>query len=491
MLSTPPILRTDYYKLMHNMMYPEGTEYATYYWTARKSMVPDSNEVVFFGLQAFIDKYLYDDFKENFFYKRKSLVIDEYRDFVTKTIGKDYAGTEHIEALYDLGYLPLCIKALPEGTVVPIGVPMIEVTNTVPGFHWLPGYLETLLSCNLWQPITSATMARRFRQYLNDECRSIGESPMKAGRMCTDFSMRGMTSPESAESSGGAHMLFFDSSANIPAMCWLQNYYCVSFGNFQGTGVPSTEHSVMSSYGIYEEEAYKTLLKRFPTGPLSIVLDTYDLWNVVNNILPSLKDKILSRNGTIYIHLDSGNPVDIIVGDPESSDCNEHKGIVELLWNHFGGTVGDNGLKLLDNHIRVTYGDAITLDRCKAICQGLRAKGFSPLNVSFGIDSYTYQCVTRDTYSFEFCCTNAVIDGQSRAIYKSPKTDKDSFKASHKGLCRVYYKDGKLRVQDGLGPSDFDYMNWNELKSVFVDGNFMLMEHFKTIKERCFEGLDW
>jgi nicotinamide phosphoribosyltransferase len=334
-------------------------------------------------------------------------------------------------------------------------------------------------------------MARRFRQYLNDECRSIGESPMKAGRMCTDFSMRGMTSPESAESSGGAHMLFFDSSANIPAMCWIQNYYCVSFGNFQGAGVPSTEHSVMSSYGIYEEEAYKTLLKRFPTGPLSIVLDTYDLWNVVNNILPSLKDKILSRNGTIYIHLDSGNPVDIIVGDPESSDCNEHKGIVELLWNHFGGTVGDNGLKLLDNHIRVTYGNAITLDRCKAICQGLRAKGFSPLNVSFGIDSYTYQCVTRDTYSFEFCCTNAVIDGQSRAIYKSPKTDKDSFKASHKGLCRVYYKDGKLRVQDGLGPSDFDYMNWNELKSVFVDGNFMLMEHFKTIKERCFEGLDW
>jgi nicotinamide phosphoribosyltransferase len=484
-----PMLMTDFYKTIHHRCYAPGTTETTFYWTARHSRDGFSDGVVFFGLHEFLKK-LVEDFDAGFFKRRKQDVINEYKEFITVTLGADYADTKHIEALYDLGCLPLTIKALPEGMVVPIGCPMVEISNTHPEFFWLPGYFETLLSCNLWFPITSATTARKYRTFLEMTYKLAGEPIEKVDFACSDFSMRGMTSLESATMSGSAHLLFFKKTANMPAVDNLIKYYHAHLSEFENAGTPSTEHSVMSSFGMDETRAYMHLLREFPRGPLSIVSDTYNLWNVIDVLIPELKKYILAREGTTIIRPDSGDPVKIICGD-DSEQGTAKKGVVEALWDEFGGTTNAKGYKVLDSHVKVIYGDAITLDRCKVMCEKLMEKGFSPVNVVFGIGSYTYQYVTRDTYSFKFGCTHAVINGKDELLYKDPFTDKDKIKKSLKGLIIVYRDsiDGSIKYKDGFtrdGQRKLEDVNL--MRSVFFFGGMHDLE-FKHIRKRCLDGI--
>lgn len=483
---TNPLLLTDFYKTIHHMCYAEGLTKLVSYWTPRMSRKENIDKVVMFGLQPFIKKYLIEYFNENFFKKDKEEIISEYKRIISITMGDIAADTSHIEELHDLGYLPIEIKAVAEGERVNIKTPMIEITNTDDRFPWLVNYLETLMSCHIWQPMTSASIAYRYREIIDKYFELTVENgePKKA---CGDFSMRGFSSLESAEASAAGHLLSFTGTATIPAIVYLEKYYNCNIEKEEvAFGTPSTEHSVMCSYGRDEYSAYKRLINEvFPSGVLSIVSDTYDYWNLITTILPTLKEDILNREGKVVIRGDSGDPVKIICGD-DTADKNspEYKGTVELLWDIFGGTINSKGYKVLDSHIGTIYGDSITVERCEEICKRLMAKGFAVNNCVFGIGSYTYQYNTRDTFGFALKATHAVINGEEKFIFKDPKTDTGNFKKSQKGMCYVYRNGEDILYKDQLTIEEQSKCKDNLLTTVFKDGTLIKNYKLDEIRKR-------
>ena len=481
-----PFLLTDFYKAIHHMCYAPGMTKLVSYWTPRMSRKDDMDKVVMFGLQPFMKRHLIQYFNENFFQKDKKKVVYEYKRIIFKTMGNMAADTKHIEALHDLGYLPIQIKAVAEGSRVNIKTPMIEITNTQDGFAWLVNYLETFMSCNIWQPMTSATIAYRYREII-EKYFNLTVEKGDVRKACGDFSMRGFSSVESAELSGAAHLLSFIGTATIPAISYLEEYYnCNIEEEIVAVGTPSTEHSVMCSYGEDEFAAYKRLITEvFPSGVLSIVSDTYDYWNVITDILPRLKEDIINRDGKIVIRGDSGDPVKIICGDKNAEkDSEEYKGTVELLWDIFGGEINSKGYKVLNSKIGTIYGDSITVERCEQICNGLEEKGFAVNNCVFGIGSYTYQYNTRDTFGFALKATHAVIDGEEKFIFKAPKTDKDNFKKSQKGMCYVYGDGEDILYKDELTLKEQAEFKDNLLEIVFKDGKLIKDYSLSEIRNR-------
>ncbi|GAA0778945.1 nicotinate phosphoribosyltransferase [Clostridium subterminale] len=481
-----PFLLTDFYKTIHHMCYAPGMTKLVSYWTPRMSRKDDMDKVVMFGLQPFMKRYLIQYFNENFFQKDKEKVVYEYRRIISKAMGNMATDTKHIEALHDLGYLPIQIKAVAEGSRVNIKTPMIEITNTQDGFAWLVNYLETFMSCNIWQPMTSATIAYRYREII-EKYFNLTVEKGDVRKACGDFSMRGFSSVESAELSGAAHLLSFIGTATIPAISYLEEYYnCNIEEEIVAVGTPSTEHSVMCSYGEDEFAAYKRLITEvFPSGVLSIVSDTYDYWNVITDILPRLKEDIINRDGKIVIRGDSGDPVKIICGDKNAEkDSEEYKGTVELLWDIFGGEINSKGYKVLNSKIGTIYGDSITVERCEQISEGLEEKGFAVNNCVFGIGSYTYQYNTRDTFGFALKATHAVIGGEEKFIFKAPKTDKDNFKKSQKGMCYVYKDGEEILYKDELTLKEQAEFKDNLLELVFKDGKLIKDYSLSEIRNR-------
>jgi nicotinamide phosphoribosyltransferase len=468
-----PIHFTDGYKVDHRSQYPEGTELVYSNLTPRKSRMPAVQSVVFFGMQYAIKKYLIEDFDRNFFQQPKAQVTARYKRRIEAYLGVGAIAYKHIEALHDLGYMPLEIRALPEGVRVPVKVPMFTVHNTVPEFFWLTNYLETLLSVCLWMPCTSATLAAEYRKMLDAYARETGSDPDFVQWQGHDFSFRGMGSVESAMMSGAAHLLSFSGTDTIPAIDFLEQYYGADVEKeLVGGSVPATEHSVMcmgTQDG--EIETFRRLIEDvYPRGIVSIVSDTWDFWQVTAEFIPQLKSTILARDGKVVIRPDSGDPVHIICGDPAARPGSpEHKGAVECLWDTFGGSLTEKGFKLLDPHIGVIYGDSITLERCRAICEGLIAKGFASANLVFGIGAYTYQYVTRDTFGFAVKATYGEVQGEGRAIFKDPKTD-DGAKRSARGLLRVDRVQGVLTLKDNC---TWEEANGGLLEPVFRDGKLL------------------
>ncbi len=237
--------------------------------------------------------------------------------------------------------------------------------------------------------------------------------------------------------------------------------------------VPATEHSVMCMGTQNNEiDTFRRLIEEtYPKGIVSIVSDTWDFWKVITEFLPILKEKILARDGKVVIRPDSGDPVKIICGDPDAPvNTPAYKGAVECLWEIFGGTYTAKNYKLLDEHIGLIYGDSITLERCEAICQQLKAKGFASSNLVFGIGSYTYQYVTRDTFGFAMKATYGEVNGEGRAIFKNPKTD-DGTKISAKGLIRLDgTKTAVLSMQDEVSK---EVEKSGLLEVVYTDGQLV------------------
>lgn len=796
-----PLLLTDFYKTGHQAQYPEGTEIIYSNFTPRGSRIEGINEVVVFGIQYFIKKYLIEGFNTNFFNRPKEEVVAEYKRVLDNSLGKDSVAMAHIEALHDLGYLPLEIRALPEGTVSPMKTPVLTVHNTKPEFFWLTNFIETLLSNVLWGAMNSATIAYQYRKTLKEFEDKTSDMEGFTDWQGHDFSMRGMFGLEAAMISGAGHLLSFTGSDTIPAITFLETYYNANSDNELIAGsVPATEHSVQCAGGEESEiETYRRLLQTYPSGIISIVSDTWDYFNVLTNILPTLKDEIMERDGktvvrpdcyddkteiltelgwvlfselqeglkvaqfrdsgidyvlpesyisqdysgemvhfydlkgrldlvvtpnhrmvitkpsgdlelieakdvktcykrdmlrcgissivsedltpferfliafqadgsfpsshkktkinvcgyttarfnfqkerkterlskicasanleytihkepkrgvllnqvTFYVkvpntlklhkyfkdwvvpakkskkwctdfieelsHWDatirsktrikydtciesnahivqhisilcgkgctygvyvdkrkehfsdvhsltiidkprlggqsirkevinysgkvycvkvpsgmlvirrnrkvlicgnSGNPVLIIAGDLSApAESPEQKGSIELLWETFGGTINSKGYKQLDSHIGLIYGDSITMDKAKEICERLERKGFASTNVVLGIGSYSYQYNTRDTFNFAMKSTYASINGKDIPIFKKPKTDSGT-KNSHKGL---------LRVNEDFSVSE--EVSWPEtegglLEPVFVDGKLIKDFTLAEIRER-------
>lgn len=326
------------------------------------------------------------------------------------------------------------------------------------------------MSAIIWQPITSATIANEYRKILDRFGKETGMPQEFIQWQGHDFSFRGMSSLESAVTSGMAHLLSFTGTDTVPAIDGLELYYNADSDNeLIGGSIPATEHSVMcAGEKDGEIDTFKRLITDvYPNGNIAIVSDTWNLWDVIkpNGICDKLKTEILARDGKVVIRPDSGDPADIICGNPNGKTEEERKGVVELLWDVFGGTKTEMGYKLLDSHIGAIYGDSITTQRATDICQRLKDKGFAS-QVVFGIGSFTYQFNTRDTFGMAMKATYVEVNGEGREIFKDPITD-DGTKKSATGLLCVIKENNKFILMDKV---DKDVEQVGELNTVFLDG---------------------
>lgn len=340
-----PLTCIDFYKADHRRQYPKGTEYVYSNFTPRSlshahALLKREKKVVFFGLQGFIKHFLIDTWNNEFFDKPKEEVVAAYKRRMDTSLGPNAIPVEHIEELHDLGYLPIRIKALPEGSRVNIGVPVLTIINTLPKFFWLTNYLETVMSSELWKGCTTATIAYAYKSLLQDYALLTGAPLEFVPFQAHDFSARGLSGLYDAAQSGAGHLLPFVGTDTVSAIDYCENYYNAdATKELIGCSVPATEHSVMAM-GTKESEieTFRRLItEQYPTGIVSIVSDTWDFWKVISEYAVELKPEIMARQpnaiglNKVVFRPDSGDPVDIICGTAVIKDYADLEYAEELL----------------------------------------------------------------------------------------------------------------------------------------------------------------
>lgn len=489
MVKINPMLLIDFYKAVHAEMLPANITKSVSYFTPRMSRVRLWDDVVMFGLQGFIKTYLIDYFNNQFFERPFDEVIQEYKRVMDASLGEGVYKIEKIEKLHKLGYLPIEIISLPEGTLVPMHVPMFGITNTHPEFSWLPQSLESLISAEMWHPMIAATVGYTYRNIVNEYYEKTCDDDVSRARAIGAFDFRGEECADSAIKAGAGWCLSFLNTATVPTIPYLEQMYnCDCTKEPVAFGSPSTEHAVMcSNYAVDGDEITflrKLLTEIYPNTSFSCVLDSYDYWNVVDNILPQLKDEILNHNGCLLVRGDSGDCVEVVTKT------------VFKLWEQFGGTVNSKGYKVLDPHVKAIYGDSITVGRCYKIYRILEHNGFACSNVALGVGSFSFQCIeeegvlkpfTRDTFSSCIKATYCEIDGVPTPIFKDPK--EGSFKRSQKGCCVVTQnKNGELRYEDEFSWKGAKNHEKNIFRTVFKDGVIYNEETLLEIRQRLNGG---
>lgn len=413
------LLKTDAYKLHHQEQYPFLTQTIYSNLTPRNMKIfneiyGDNKYMIVYGLNYVISK-LKIEWKNNFFDKTWDEISKEIGQF-QKYFGNDnFNDISLIKELYNYQKLPIEFIALQDYSKVYPNTPIIKFWNTDNRFYWLVGYIETYLLSESWSIMTTANISRQFyllaKKYSNLTC----DDNEHIFYQFHDFSYRGISSTESAIKSGIGHLAYFIGSDNLPAI--MENGEFKKYGLLNGNNgksVIATEHSVMSTHGKENElKTYDRLIGLYPNGILSIVSDTWNIWNVCDVILPSLKDKILNRNGKLVIRPDSGDPVEIIIK------------VIELLDKHFGHEINKKGYKILNPKVGLIYGDSINYDRAIKIFNSLEEKKYASSNVVLGIGAFTYQYITRDLLSFAVKSTAVEIDNEWKFIQKDPITDKN------------------------------------------------------------------
>ena len=530
MRSIMPLLLTDSYKTCHWRLYPKNLEYVYSNTTARKSRVEGLDQVVVFGVQYFVKEYLINQFNELFFNVPIADVLAEYHSVIDDHVGPQNVSEKDITYLHSLGYLPVRIKALPEGSICDIKVPFTTIINTDPKCGWITNYLETISQTVIWQAVTSATIAKMYKDMLLAYANKTGGDVGFVNWQGHDFSMRGMSSIESACVSSSGHLTSFTGSDTVPAIKFIKEYY-PSPGEFISGSVCASEHSIQCSYFVEgkddEDDYIQAMLDAQPTGIVSIVCDGYDYWRFITENLINFKAQILARNGKVVVRPDTGCPVRITAGyivanskynstdflaamsrgpshmkawsgdhdaikttDGKYYDINsneltetEVKGSIQVLYEIFGGTVNAAGYIDLNPHIGLIYGDSITYDRAKKICDILAAKGFSSTNVVFGIGSYTYQYNTRDTFGMACKATWVRTTDGPKNIFKSPKTG-DGMKKSAKGLLHVSGTNGHYKLKDQCSPEE---EATGALETVFENGKMIKSYSLREIRDRINE----
>jgi nicotinic acid phosphoribosyltransferase len=476
------LFRTDAYNLdnvrQHNLGGKTTRLYCNY--TNRRSRIPGIDHVVHFGLQAYLQQ-LTDAYEPFFNHPSTGEVMRLYKKRVGQVLGTAAAediGADHIGNLHGLGYLPLRFCGLREGTLVPIGVPSFTFENTHDDFAWLSNYHEADLSSNYWPASTVATIAHEYRKILLAAAERTGADLAAVDYQGHDFSYRGMSSPAAA---GAAHLLSFKGTDSLVSLDWIDRYYG---GPYEAKSIPATKHSVMS-LGIAtvgELETYRRLLKLYPTGNVAIVSDTFDLWKVITEILPTLKDEIMARAGKLIIRPDSGDPEEILLGDAEADPLTAPwHGVVRLLHNIFGGASNAKGFTELDPHIGDLYGDSITLDRAASITNNLADNAYVSTAAGLGIGSFSYQYQTRDTFGSAAKATWAEVDGRGINVFKDPVTD-DGTKKSATGRLAVL----PSRNQPGelflLQDAEWHAEKSSLLKPVWENGKFVRPQTFEDVR---------
>ena len=466
------ILSTDSYKQSHFLQYPPGAQYISSYIEARKGSDKDQYSL-FFGLQAFLIEYLSVPFTADDIEEAKTICAAHglpFNEADWKLILKDYAG-----------FLPIMIQALPEGSLVKRGTPLVQVKNTDPRFPWLTSFVETALLRAIWYPTSVATLSFITKAVIYDGLRRTSDEPdVQIPFKLHDFGARGVSSGETAMLGGMAHLVNFKGTDTLEAIQGAMHYYSAS--SMPGFSIPASEHSTMTSWGQDREvDAYGNMIDKFQGGLFSIVSDSYDLFNAVDNIFgDELKDKIMSIDGTLVVRPDSGDPVETPVA------------VVKKLWEKFGGTVNSKGFKVLDKHVRVIQGDGMNAMKIAALVARMTMEGFSIDNIAFGMGGGLLQGHMRDDQRFAMKA-NAIDFGAGWVdVQKKPATDPS--KASKAGRLAVVMSDGELETmredEFDAAASDLNQPDlFNELEMVYANGSILRDQPWEEVTERAHAAL--
>ena len=489
----------DGYKVGHYMMLAPGTRKLYGTWIPRniKHAPKGIRKIMSFGQQLTV-RWLNENFKECFFALPPSCV-EQFGKDMSLYLGLPYE-YGHFTALYNLGYLPIRVKALPEGIETNPNIPHATFINTVDGFAWLTLYLETIFSALSWKASTSATIAKQYNrnttEWVMKTCPSMA---FLIPFLNHDFSARGMD-PYSMMTSGLGHATSSRGSDTLIVIPAARHYYDEPEDSVAINSVNASEHSVSTTkiFTVGESQMLADWIKLFPKGILSIVSDTFDLWKLITMYLVANKQAIMDREGTLVVRPDSGDPVDIICGTnrelrPDLDPTYENavgKGVVELLWDIFGGTIVTGGdgkqYKVLDSHIGSIYGDSINLDRQIQIFERLAEKGFACCNVVLGVGSFTYQFNTRDTLGYAakgawFTVLNEDGTTSEFDIYKEPITD-DGGKVCLRGRVAVHIDEhGEYVVQQHCTAEE---EAGGILQTIFEDGKYYNQTTLAAVRER-------
>ena len=462
------LLNTDSYKASHWLQYPAGTD-ATFFYVESRGGVYD--RTVFFGLQAILKEYLARPVSH--------ADIDEAREFFAAH-GEPFneAGWRRVVEVHG-GRLPLRIRAVPEGSVVPTHQALVTIESTDPAAFWVPSYLETLL-LRLWYPVTVATISwharQTIRQFLERTSDDVeGQLPFKLH----DFGARGVSSAESAALGGAAHLVNFMGTDTISGVLAARAHYGEPMA---GYSIPAAEHSTITSWGReHEADAYRNMLRQFarPGGIVAVVSDSYDIFHAIREHWGrTLREEVIRSGATVVIRPDSGDPVAVV------HQC------LELLDEAFGHTLNRKGYRVL-NHVRVIQGDGINPTSIRAILERITSAGYATDNLAFGMGGALLQQLNRDTQKFALKCSAARIDGRWIDVYKDPVTDKG--KQSKRGRMTLAHhpQTGAWRTVTlpaavaGMAELQLPEGHVDALQTVWEDGRLLVDQRFAEIRARA------
>ena len=453
------LLRTDSYKFTHWKQYPPKTERVYSYVESRGGMFSDT---VFFGLQYYLKRFL----AGNVFNKEN---IDEAEDFCNRHFGTtgqfNRSGWDYILNTYG-GRLPVEIKAVPEGTVLPTLNVMLTMENTDDRCAWLTNYLETLL-LKIWYPITVATLSRNMKRTMNSFLERTGDPSLLPYKV-HDFGYRGVSSEETAAIGGAAHLVNFMGTDTVAGILMLRDFYGAK--EMSGFSIPAAEHSTITAWGKdHEAEAYENMLTQYPTGLVSCVSDSFDILKACGEIWGMrLHDKVLARDGVVVIRPDSGDAKKVLLD------------VFEVLGARFGFEVNAKGYRVINPKVRVIQGDGVNYWTINDILTTITRAGWSADNLAFGIGGALLQQLNRDTQKFAFKCSSITVDGEQRDVWKDPVTD--SGKVSKRGRLALVHREGNWRT---ISLKNGETLDDDRLEPVFRNGEILREQTLEDIRTRA------
>lgn len=452
------ILNTDSYKTSHWVQYPPNTEYVSSYIEARGGQY---DNVLFFGLQAYLKEYL-----------TKPITMQDVQEakLVLSAHGVPFNEQGWIRLVEKhQGYLPLRIQAVPEGTVVPTGQVLCQVVNTDPEFYWLTSYIETSLLRAIWYPSTVASLSYYCKQVIKAGLEKSADNLDGLPFKLHDFGARGASSLETVALGGLAHLVNFAGTDTISSLIGASRWYGMT-DEMSAFSIPAAEHSTMTTWGRENEvDAFANMLNQFGKEgqTVAVVSDSYDLWNAIDNLWgDQLKNQIEQMGGTLVIRPDSGDPIKVV------------REALQRLSARFGTTTNSKGYKVLPNYVRLIQGDGINPSSIGKIIDAIISAGFSLDNIAFGMGGGLLQQVNRDTFGWAMKTSSARVDGYWRDVYKDPITSVS--KRSKRGrLALIHHQGSYMTVrEDELADQN------NLLQDVFLNGELLVDDTLTTIRKR-------
>ena len=469
------LLLTDSYKPTHWKQLPKGVTILRSYLESRGGKFDNT---LFYGLQYIIKEYLQGKVITLNKINRAKLFWDAH-------LGPGHFNMDgwlHILEKHN-GHLPVIIKAVPEGSVIPTGNVLLTIENTDPEVPWLTNYLESLL-LQVWYPITVGTLSREIKKVLINYLKkttsySSEEITGTVSFMLHDFGFRGVSSVESSGIGGAAHIINFKGTDTVRGIMMAQEYYNTL--DMLAFSIPASEHSTITSWTEpFESKAFENMLDQFPTGLVACVSDSFDIIRACRDHWgTTLRDKILNRDGRLVIRPDSGDPVQTL------------KQIFHILWDKFGGTINKKGFKVIDTHVRVIQGDGVNYESIIEILDMMIEEGFAAENIAFGMGGALLQKVDRDTQKFAIKCSSIVINGEEVEVQKNPieineKGERvQSFKKSKAGRLKLVQHVDRYNNSDEYETiqhcKDF---SGDILVNIFENGHILKEWTFEEVRER-------